>query len=116
MLAYYSSYVLRGSCLRSNIAWQIALSEYIVFSVISFLITTQDGLTAMGERYRRFPDSIKLGVLAPLPSRLLRDIEEVGFFNIVRSTDFDSALVYVASRRACKVNWRLVPGSCHHFS
>lgn len=54
VLAYYSNYTLRFLLLKSNIIWRIALSEYIVFSVISIHSNEWDGTTEI-----RFPyDSV----------------------------------------------------------
>lgn len=63
MLAYYSDYVLCASSLKLNIFRPVAMSEYIVFSVISFLTTTRDARTAMAECYGLVPYSIESGVL-----------------------------------------------------
>lgn len=46
--ACHSEYVLWGSLVKSNIVWQIELSEYFVLSVISFLATARDGSPEKG--------------------------------------------------------------------
>lgn len=110
---YYSDYILHGSLLRSSIASPITLSEHIVFSVISFLVTVQDRLTAMPERYSCVPDGVESGLWARWPLWLVGAIKELGFFHIVWSTDFDASLAYVAFRLVFEIGWRPVPILCH---
>lgn len=71
----YKIHFLRALLLKWNIIWQIASSEYIISSVISFLATAQDELTPMGVRYGRVPKSVESGVLVPFLSQLVCAME-----------------------------------------
>lgn len=109
----YSDYVLRGSLVKSSFVWQVALSEYTVFIVIYFLTTAQDRPTAKGSSCGLVPNSAESGVILSLPSAFVEATTKFGFFHVVRSTSFDTALSYVTIRCSREIDWRSVPCSCH---
>lgn len=43
-----------------------------------------------------------------LHERLIRWIEEFGFFELIHGTNFDPVLSYVAFLRCCEAGWTLV--------
>lgn len=107
LFANYSCYVQLGALLKTNIFLHIALKEYVVFCVMWLFATLPGGPTAMGERYGRVFDSVEPGVSVPLLLRSFCAIQELGFFYIVWSTDFDAALAYVAFCHTCEIHFRL---------
>lgn len=77
VFAYYSDYILRCSLLRRISSRHIALFKHVVFSVISFIATAQDGTTEKGRCYDRVPHIVESEVLVPLPLRLVEDITKL---------------------------------------
>lgn len=86
----------------------IAVSEFIVLSLMSFLCAAESGVM-----YRESSDPRLCGnegVLLPLGKETRAGIDQMGFLNVIRRTRFSRASAYLAYRRSGEVDWDAVGG------
>lgn len=103
IFACFRDYILLSSLLKSSILWHAALSECIVFSIVSFFATAPDRSTEKGSRYGRMLDSVDSGIIVPLPSFLIEAMSKFGFFYVFPSISSDAALAYSSFHCTCEI-------------
>lgn len=104
VFAYYSNRVFSGTPRQVETIWRIARSEWEVMAVILFLAACRDGVgVVLGAGWD--PRLANSGIIVPLPRRMVELIERLNFFQVVRSSEFDAELSFLAYCRTRKVDW-----------
>jgi len=80
-------------------------------AVMSFLGSARDGVASSTVVSDPRTRSDRYGVLTPMSEQFAKLVDDFGFFHVLRASQFDATLAYLAFRRAREVEWSLCASS-----
>lgn len=107
VFAYRSQDFINGSEVERRLVANIAVSEFAVIATMcGFLRAARHGVDfvsrAFDPRLKRVQNA-GLGIITLIPDDLVDTIERMKIFHIVRASDYDAALSFIALRRSTSV-------------
>lgn len=103
VFAYLSDVVLQHDHSASEI-WHIGITEYVVIALLRILAAVRDGMVGV---VCIDPQVGRNGcdVLFPLPSDVLRRLDDISLFEILCGSGFDPVVSLLANCRSSNIDW-----------
>lgn len=83
--------------------WKVAITEYVVIALLSFLAAARDGAVGVACIDRRMGSNGQ-GALVLLPSCVRREVDDIGLLEIIRGSTFDPVTSVIAYSRSSEVD------------